>query len=108
MIDWPCVRVLSVLVLAVFLGQATAFAALIETDDCDQSCPDDEPGGKCPPICPSCSCASHSQPSVLVPENLATLIDLPPVVIPQIMDVTPLPTPDPREILHVPKPLLAR
>ena len=96
-------RVLATLVLAVFLGQAVGLSAIAAVDGCDVDCPDDDEGGPCPPICPSCACPSHARPSMVPGSGEIQLIDERPVPIAIAFAAEHLPCPDPREILHVPK-----
>jgi hypothetical protein len=89
---------------AVFLTlltfQVSGLAASCDDGSCDESCPTDLSGGQCPPNCHYCSCCSL--PTVLGSTTAAL--------------VTPaagrngcrptaecLPSPEPADILHVPK-----
>src|SRR6185503_10516974 len=60
------VRIVSIVVLTLWFGQATAFAAaLVVVDRCAQDCPeDDERGCDCPPDCGCCADCSHPAPAV--------------------------------------------
>jgi hypothetical protein len=98
------VRFLAALLLGLFLAQATGLAAALE-GECEDACTDDDPGEECPPICPSCTCLTHTQPSLVLRAD-APLIAGAPVLIDVPGPATLLPSPDPREILHVPKSLL--
>ncbi len=91
---------------AVLLLQASGAASLATIDDCAESCPHDDPEGECPPVCPSCTCVTHAHPPLLPPrDSLALSVQASTVssFAPVAMFV---PSPDPREILHVPRALL--
>ncbi|WP_129354850.1 hypothetical protein [Sorangium cellulosum] len=98
------VRLLSAVVLALFMSQQTAAYAFVAVDDCGESCPDDEDRGDCPcPLdCASGCCAaripafppSPSIPVLLAPSS-AELLPLLPERAP--------PSPEAREVLHVPR-----
>ena len=78
---------------------AIAFGA-----SCSERCADDAADARCAPMCASCACCPHPGPSASLPvvgvspartEYLARLVILAPC------------EPDPADILHVPKRLLA-
>lgn len=88
------------LALATFLAQATGFAAMVE-GPCVESCPDDDPAGHCSPLCACATCGHSVRQAVAV--RVATL------AAPQSRPLTfesgarLFPSPEPDEILHVPK-----
>lgn len=72
---------------------------------CSEQCPDDAPGGTCPPVC-ACSCCSHVQS---FPSGAGdALLSPPPVTrfVSTSEQAAPS-TPEPAEIAHVPKSRLA-
>src|SRR5262245_54269040 len=97
------VRILAALTLVFLAGQATGLAAAMQSHGSEEACSDDDPGGECPPICPSCTCVSHAHPTVLPLRGAPPVVDEPPVVIGFLAVTTFVPSPDPREILHIPK-----
>jgi hypothetical protein len=92
------VSCLLVLLHVAFLATA-AFGA-----PCQQRCPDDGPDGRCPPVCAACACAPRSArpgpvAAVAAPSPRAEILAAP------MMRASS--EPDPQEIAHVPKRLLA-
>jgi hypothetical protein len=93
-------RILVVIMLVVTVAQARGVQLF--GDDCyDDDCGDF--GKSCPPECPTCTCASAPAPSVAA--VYATLA--PPILTACEVESTyqhvDVPSPDPREILHVPR-----
>jgi hypothetical protein len=95
-------RWLVCILLASCLAQSTGLASAVESDACGESCPDEDPGGECPPLCPTCICAAHPHPTVLpVPgTGLPPPGPLPTWSWPD--EDGHLPRPEPDEILRVP------
>jgi hypothetical protein len=97
-------RGLLILFLALLTFDVSGMTALRGQSPCDESCPTDLSGGQCPPNCHNCSCCSL--PKVTSAEGLA-------VVSPAVHGTSwirssdRLSSPDPADILHVPKRLLA-
>jgi hypothetical protein len=96
------VPLLRVLVLALALGQAIGISDFVDVacaEDCgEQDCDD----GACPPICPSCHCATRLPVQVA---SSAASIDPPRPSASSAIFLAPddaPPSPDPWEILHVP------
>ncbi|MBI5501148.1 MAG: hypothetical protein HY907_12960 [Deltaproteobacteria bacterium] len=84
------------------LGQAVVDGA----PDCEDECPGDAPDGRCPEDCDDCTCCPTSPP----PAVLGTVPVLPPAVLagPLVpVPTPPVPTCEPREIFHVPRPDVA-
>ncbi|MBI5508908.1 MAG: hypothetical protein HY903_09160 [Deltaproteobacteria bacterium] len=94
-------RVTCIVVLAVFAGQATGAWALFDREACAEPCPGEHSGGDCPPTCQSCNCCPAVRP-VLIPPALAVRAPALSFALPSAYHLTP-PSPEPREILHVPK-----
>ncbi len=92
-------------VLAVFIGQATGLSELVEVDECSQPCPGDSPDGHCPPACQFCVCCAALRPAVLL-QSVAILHNQESHTVIGEQTQTP-PSPEPHEILHVPKRALA-
>ena len=92
-------RILLVVTLLLAVGQASGVLWL-GGDTCGEDCPD---GKQCPPQCPTCTCAGTSVPSI--PAPVATIAPAPGVehVVEFAAPDTLVPSPDPREILHVPR-----
>ena len=95
------------MVVMLILSVAQSRGVLLFGDDCDESdCGDSCDFGKnCPPECPTCTCATASSPTV--PTVYATIA--PPILneasVEHEYEHTLAPSPDPREILHVPRPI---
>ena len=94
-------RLLTVLAI-LFLGLVqTLAAAQAATSACVESCPDDDPGGNCPP---ACSCTCHHAPRRPAPAEAMSLgVRAPDRVRHRPGDEQLPPAPEPREMLHVPK-----
>jgi hypothetical protein len=93
--------------LCVVLGQAVGLSLFVGEDACAADCEDDVQGKNCPPICPTCACSVRSAPTVpplttglLPPASVTTMSAI------AAVDTVP-PSPEPREILHVPIAVLA-
>jgi hypothetical protein len=99
------VRLLAILALALFVGQAIGLQELIDRDDCVQSCPGDDANGDCPLGCQSCTCCPSTRP-VLVTQIAVTLPSLTHDVVRSAASGIP-PSPDPKDILHIPKRILS-
>jgi hypothetical protein len=100
-------RLFVLIVASVLLLQAGGAASVAAIDDCAGSCPDDDPEGDCPPVCPSCTCVTHAHPPLLPPRETVALAVQTPTASSFAAVAMFVPSPDPREILHVPKALLA-
>jgi hypothetical protein len=94
------VGALFMVVLALFIAQATGLPELIEADECVQPCAG-ESDGHCPPACQLCVCCATTRPAVL-PQGAIVLPDQTSRLVAGEQARTP-PSPEPREILHVPK-----
>lgn len=92
-------------VLAVVLSAYVALATGDVPGACSQSCPDDDSQGQCAPDCTDCACCTHLRSPVLVVE-LKLSVPLMGAVIPERPLLVPQ-SPEPGDILHVPKTLLA-
>jgi hypothetical protein len=55
-------RVFFVLVVIVFLGQATGVLPFVAEIECDQTCPDERLNGQCAPLCMCYTCGAHHRP----------------------------------------------
>jgi hypothetical protein len=97
---------LSIAVLAFFASQSTLAYAFVAVDHAGESCPDDERDCKCPLDC-SWGCCAARVPGVpvspVVPDFLVPWILEPLTFLPERAP----PSVEPREVLHVPKTLLA-
>jgi len=92
-------------VLALFLGQTTGLSEFVEADECEEPCPGDSPDGHCPPACQFCVCCASARPAVLSQGAAVLPVQAFLAVLGEQTDTPP--SPEPREILHVPKPSLA-
>jgi hypothetical protein len=96
------------LVLIVFLALLTfdmsGLAAVCGDGPCDESCPTDVSGGQCPPNCHFCSCCSLPK---VVGDTAVTRLTPPSRGNSWIRWTDGLPSPEPADILHVPKLLLS-
>jgi len=94
-------RIVVVAVLILAFGQSLGILWLDEDTCEDEDCSDAASGMPCPPDCPTCTCA----PSPIMP--VANVVVTEPLRIAHRVELTPreqfVPSPDPREILHVPK-----
>jgi hypothetical protein len=100
------IRFVTIVALALFVAQATGAWTLLSAEpECEASCPGDGPHGECPPGCQLCACCSTPR---TVPPTLGSPLPLPSVGQGLLVlgDNVPL-SPDPDEILHVPKLVLA-
>lgn len=96
-------RVLAIFALMVCLG--SAYAAL---SACDDTCGDEMAGRQCPPMCPSCSCVTHTSPASLpAVAQVAIVAIAPPVPTSFEQIASACGSPDPQELLHVPRPSLS-
>jgi len=98
----PVRRAAILVFLTLLTFDVSGLAAICGDEQCDEPCPTDLSGGQCPPNCHSCSCCSlpqvtSSQPVALVaPAARATA---------WISSSDGFASPEPADILHVPKPL---
>jgi hypothetical protein len=94
-----------ILLLALALGMVRVSAAPVVRAflECVEGCADDGADGKCSPLCQDCACCARS---VVAPARVQA-VDVLPIVSHTLLafqrDRTP-PSPEPREILHIPKP----
>ena len=97
-------RVALLVFLALLTFDVSGLSGLCDEADCDEPCPTDLSGGRCPPNCHDCSCCSL--PRVTTTPALAFIA--PPVCARSWIGSTDhLPAPEPAEILHVPRSSLA-
>jgi hypothetical protein len=105
-VQWPGV-LRAVIVAAVLCTsfEMSGLAAVFGDQSCSEECPGDRSGGDCAPNCQCCSCCSLPK-TTEVPAAAA----LPVAAVGQVIWATmfrQLPSAEPRDIQHVPKPLLA-
>ena len=98
-------RTLVVAGAALIVVQTAGGSACAAQSVCNQSCPDDAPDGTCPPGCNDCSCCAHVNPAV-APRPLVETVEPAMQDAPTFSTALP-PSPEPNDILHVPKSLLA-
>jgi hypothetical protein len=93
-----------VFLLAVVQAPAIVSLAVAPTAICPERCPDDETDGRCPPACASCPASTHTVAPVLAAAPVAPAVVRQPVA--AVASRSPA-EPEPRDIFHVPKRLLA-
>jgi hypothetical protein len=93
-------RAVLAVLLTLLTFDVTGLAALCDQDSCDEPCPTDMSGGKCPPNCHDCNCCS-------LPRVAATVaVELIAPAASHSSWVGPIDrpsSPEPADILHVPK-----
>jgi hypothetical protein len=92
-----------VVVLMLGLGVFAGLAPILEAIQCEQACVGDSPDGACSQD-QCCSCCLHFRvdpPRVSITAPVVSSNAAPAARLPRS-----LPWPDPRDILHVPKPIL--
>ena len=99
-------RAVLVVVLTLVTFNVSGLGALCGDGACDsdESCPTDASGGQCPPNCHLCSCCSLPQ---MMGAGVVVLIAPPPRGTSWLRSHDRPTSPDPADILHVPKRLLA-
>jgi len=97
-------RAALVVLLTLLTFDVSGLGALCDEPACDEPCPTDASGGQCPPNCHFCSCCSL--PRVMA-STVATLVAPASHPCPFVGSVARLPSPEPADILHVPRPFLA-
>jgi hypothetical protein len=86
--------------------EVSGLGALLPDVPCTQECPTDRYGGECAPNCRFCDCCSLPRTVGLAAPVLPTrLPDAGPL--PWSAPLVRPPTPEPRAIWHVPRPVLA-
>jgi hypothetical protein len=98
----PLHRVVVVVFLALLTFNVSGLAAIWGETSCDESCPMDSSGGQCAPNCHSCNCCSL--PRVAAAATL-TLVAPRTQAASWICPDDELTSPEPADILHVPKSL---
>ena len=96
-------RFLLALIVALLSFSASGVSRSVVGEPCTGS---EQPGrddGACPPICVTCGCCAQAAEPVVLPVVISH--DVPPAPIEQ--RIPGLPRTNPRDILHVPKPLFA-
>ena len=83
-----------------YVALATGEAPVLGLAVCAQECADDDAEGHCAPTCSDCACCVHIR-AMTVPVALKTIVPATAARLPQRTVAAP-PTPEPREILHVP------
>ena len=96
----------SVLLLGLLLvaGQAAGYIAIAAAETCSQPCPDDDSSGRCSPTCVCMGCCAYRGPAVVATLTLGDPIPISWSPAPETDLI--IPSPDPRSILHIPKPSL--
>ena len=94
------VRVFQIVVLALFIGQAIGLSGFVDAcDECAQPCPGgSQDGGFCI-CCPAVRPAVVSKATAILPTQKGHSLPA--------EQTEAAPSPEPREILHVPKHILA-
>jgi hypothetical protein len=91
-------------VFAIMQAQVMVSLAIVPTTICPERCADDGPDGRCPPACPSCPSSAHTPAPALActPVTPTEFRE----AMPRVASLRP-DEPEPGDILHVPKRLLA-
>jgi hypothetical protein len=97
-------RAAIVVLLTLLTFDVSGLGALCDEAECDEPCPTDASGGQCPPNCHFCSCCSLPR---VTASTVATLVAPAARAQRWIGSFTRLPSPEPADILHVPRPALA-
>lgn len=97
-------RVVLLVVLALLTFDVSGLATLCGDAGCDEDCPTDLSGGDCAPNCHSCSCCSLPK---VAGSTAQAALELPVAAMSWVRANKRLPAPEPADILHVPKLLLA-
>jgi hypothetical protein len=84
---------------ALFVALATGNAPLLPSV-CTQQCDDDDASGHCGPTCSDCACCSHAPATTAAPAAIADVVTSEHRL--SQRTVASPPSPEPREILHVP------
>ncbi|HET9012110.1 MAG TPA: hypothetical protein VFN38_09875 [Gemmatimonadaceae bacterium] len=93
-------RAVVVILLALLAIDVSGLSGLCGETSCDEPCPSDNSDGQCPPNCHDCSCCSlpkvtgSAAPALVAPAARAQSWSGP---------IDRLPSPEPADILHVPK-----
>jgi hypothetical protein len=102
------VSVTRIIILTLALTHAAGLAELVRRATCEAECRDDGCKDDCGPGeagC-ACHCPGAAQLVAVSTPQLAAKIDIPMVVAPAIRSVRTYASPDPRDILHVPRRLV--
>ena len=91
-------------VFAIMQAQVMVSLAIVPTTICPEHCADDGPDGRCPPACPSCPSSTHTAAPVLACAPVTPTVFREPM--PPVASLRPG-EPEPGDIFHVPKHLLA-
>jgi hypothetical protein len=98
-------RAAIIVFLTLLTFDVSGLASLCGDGPCDESCPTDASGGQCPPNCHYCSCCSL--PQVAAASGVVALLSPPAHATSWIVSSDRHSAPEPADILHVPKLLLA-
>jgi len=98
-------RAVLVVLLTLLTFDVSGLAAACGDAPCDdESCPGDLSGGECAPNCHFCSCCSLPK---VAGATTVVLVAPPAHAMPWVGQMNRLPSPEPADILHVPKLALA-
>ena len=98
----PVRRVVVIVYLALLTFNVSGLAAICGETVCDESCPTDISGGQCAPNCHYCNCCSLPR---VAGSATVTLVAPQPLSASWISPNDDLTSPEPADILHVPKSL---
>jgi hypothetical protein len=103
--EWAVVRrLLFIAFFAIVTFDVSGLSAICGDAECDESCPGDVSGGECAPNCHFCTCCSLPK----VARGATTAFQAPPAEAATWTQSTDCPpSPEPADILHVPKLVLA-
>lgn len=90
---------------ACYVALATGEVSVFEGAACTQRCPDDDSSGQCAPNCADCACCPHLR-VMAVAAGAKPPVAVQSKKVPERKQMQP-PSPEPGDILHVPKTHLA-
>lgn len=98
-------KVLLALAFSIHLSIAGGAGTVVEAKFCTESCPDDDSDGQCAPMCSDCTCCAHP-PLMTIASEMKLSLTMTGSNSPELKLTLPL-SPEPDDILHVPKTQLA-
>jgi hypothetical protein len=93
-----------VIVLAFVMSQLTVAYAFVAVDDCGESCPEDDDHRDCPcPLNCASGCCAARVPAVPPSPGIPVLLAPSSSELPRFLPERAPPSPEAREVLHVPR-----
>ena len=97
-------RAIFIVTMLALIGRATFFLSPVRPE-CTESCPEDDVGGDCMPTCTCSDCCEDEAPVTVLYQTLER--SSMGRHLPSAASTSLPPSAEPREILHIPKSLLA-